>query len=180
MALARNVSEKMDMIGRRLEALESREVGNDEVPYRRCVASPFLRRRNPGRTGEVPNYEELPIWPDEDDESGASSTRLFAVSNGTGKLLREPSRKPCRTPQTREKFGYPKCPPTRVPKMDKIRDKMVKDRMSQEFDKALARLQALFLDALTTIIEEGESDKLSAERAREEEKSNRKDGQQTH
>ena len=66
--------------------------------------------------------------------------------------------------QTRERFGDPKCPPTRVPKL-------VKDRVSQEavkLDKAMARLQALFLDAvgpLATILEEGENGSLTADKA---------------
>ena len=67
----------------------------------------------------------------------------------------------------REKFGDPRCPPTRVPKLDK----MVCDRISQEavkVDRSLARLQALFLDAvvpLASILEEDDKGTLTTEKA---------------
>ena len=67
----------------------------------------------------------------------------------------------------REKFEDPRCPPTRVPKLDK----MVKDRIAQEsvkLDRSLVRLQVLFLDAvgpMATILEEGEKGSLTTEKA---------------
>ena len=67
----------------------------------------------------------------------------------------------------REKFEDPHCPPTRVPKLDK----MVEDRIAQEsvkLDRSLARLQVLFLGAvgpMATILEEGEKGSLTTEQA---------------
>ena len=119
---------------------------------------------------EVPDYEEVITWPDEEDGSEGNSTKLFSVSENTKTLLQESFLKgvPNATRrQMREKFGDPKCPPTRVPKLDK----MVKDRITSEsvkLDKSLARLQALCLDAvgpLTTIIDEGDKGNLSEEMA---------------
>ena len=73
----------------------------------------------------MPNYEETLIWSDEDNGS-QSSSKLFAVSENTSKVLKESFLKGIPNPyrrQMRERFGDPKCPPTRVPKLDK----MVKD-----------------------------------------------------
>ena len=107
------------------------------------------------------------IWLDEDDET-QSSSKLFAVSENTNKVLKESFLKGIPNPsrrQMKERVGDPKCTPTRVPKLDK----MVKDRVSQEsveLDRSLARLQALFLDAvepLATILEEGEKGSLTAD-----------------
>jgi hypothetical protein len=189
-ALAKDVSEKMDSFGKRLEALESRPdapepvrrseelppdntsnpapeaLGSDLSTPRREKSTPWAERD----VNEVPNYEEILTWPEEEDESGGGSSKLFTVSENTGKLLKESFLKAIPNPsrrQMRERFGDPKCPPTRVPKLDK----MVKDRVSQEsvkLDRALARLQAFFLDAvgpLTTILEEAENGRLTEETA---------------
>ncbi len=119
---------------------------------------------------EVPDYEEVITWLNEEDRPEGNSTKLFSVSENTKTLLQESFLKavPNATRrQMREKFGDPKCPPTRVPKLDK----MVRDRItleSMKLDKSLARLQALCLDAvgpLTTIIEEGDKGTLNAEMA---------------
>jgi hypothetical protein len=70
---------------------------------------------------EVPEYEEVIVWQDEEDGSEGSSTKLFSVSENTKTLLQESFRKgvPNATRrQMREKFGDSKCPPTRVPKLD--------------------------------------------------------------
>ena len=119
---------------------------------------------------EVPNYKETIVWHDDEDGVEGNSSKLFTVLESTNTLLQESFLKgiPNATRrQMREKFGDPKCPPTRVPKMDK----MVKDRITQEsvkLDKSLARLQALVVDAvgpMTTILEEGEKGSLNAELA---------------
>ena len=173
-ALASDVSGKLDSFGRRLEALESQSGGtggaesssNTSTPAPEALRSDCLAPSHEGSTpcregltpchggptpwadrsvNEVPNYDKVLVWPEDDEE--ASSSKIFAVSE---KVLREsflegipaPSRK-----QLRERFGDPKCPPMQVPRVDKI----VTDRVSQEkikLDKALARLQAMFLDAV--------------------------------
>ena len=188
-ALAQDVSEKMDLFGKRLEALETRStpevlrsaeafsLSNTSTPapeVRNDVDStPVNDRTAPWAdrsVNSVPDYEETITWPDEEDETGGSSTKLFTVSESTNTLLQESFLKgvpKTARRQMREKFGDPRCPPTRVPKLDK----MVKDRITQEsvkLDKSPARLQALFLDAvgpLTTILEEGEKGSLTAEKA---------------
>lgn len=119
---------------------------------------------------EVPNYEEQLTWPDEEDEASSGNSKLFAVSESTAKLLDDAFGKgvPNATrKQWRERYGDPKCPKTRVPKLDKI----VKDRLTQEtarMDRTLARIQALATDVvgpLTTIVEQGEAGSLTAEGA---------------
>lgn len=118
----------------------------------------------------MPDYEEELSWPDEEDESSTANSRLFTVSEATDKFLQDAFTKgvPNATrKQWRERYGDPKCPKTRVPKLDK----MVKDRLNQEtarLDRVLARIQALTLDVvgpLSTIIEQAEAGTLTAERA---------------
>ena len=78
---------------------------------------------------EVPDYSAQITWDDEDDDNQTGS-KLFAVSEGTDKLLRDSFSKAIPNPtwkQLREKNGDPRCPPTRVPKLDK----MIRNRMSQ-------------------------------------------------
>ena len=117
------------------------------------------------------DYEETLVWPDEEEgELSSSSTKLFSVSENTSKLLQESflkgSPKPVSEADERE-VQDPRCPPTRVPKFDK----MVKDRIVQEsvkLDRSLARLQVLFLDAvgpMATILKEGEKGSLTMEKA---------------
>ena len=92
------------------------------------------------------------------------------MSEGTDKLLRDSFSKAIPNPtrkQLRKKNGDPRCPPTRVPKLDK----MVQDRMSQgavKLNRSLARLQAHCVDAagpLATMLELAERGELSAERS---------------
>ena len=72
---------------------------------------------------ETPDYEETLVWPDEEDDQSSSLNKLFTVSENTNKLLQESFLKAIPNQawrQMREKFGDPQCPPTRVPKLDKI------------------------------------------------------------
>ena len=84
---------------------------------------------------EVPDYEQVLVWPDEeDDDASSANSKLFAISEATDKLLQDSFKKavPNTTrKQWREHYGDPKCPKTRVPKLDKI----VKDRLHQETAK---------------------------------------------
>lgn len=80
---------------------------------------------------KTPDYEQQLSWPDEDDDTLSANSSLFAVTEATDKLLQDSFSK--RVPNTtrkqwRECYGDPKCPKTRVPKLDK----MVKDRLHQE------------------------------------------------
>ena len=118
---------------------------------------------------EVPDYSTQVTWDDEDDDN-QSNSKLFSVSESTAKLLRDSFSKAIPNPtrkQLREKNGDPRCPPTRVP----ILDKMVRDRMSQgavKLDHSLARLQTHCVDAagpLAMMLELAEQGELSAERS---------------
>ena len=93
-----------------------------------------------------PDYNALIIWDDEDE--GLISSKLFAVSENTDKLVRDSFSKAIPRRQLQEKHGNSRCPPMKVPKL-------VQDRMSQgdtciELDRSLARLQALCVDAAGT------------------------------
>jgi hypothetical protein len=96
--------EKMDSFRRQLEALESRPVAPE--PVLRSKELSLGNNLNSQGTlqhliggdlhlgltedaNKVPHYKETVIWPDEDDESGGGSSKLFAVSENTGKLLKE-------------------------------------------------------------------------------------------
>ena len=195
-ALAADVSEKMECFGQRLAALESGDRASPEVrssttlsfddavtpapEVRRLEQTPAPEVRRIDRSTpllwadrpavEAPDYNEVITWPDDEEENGGNSTKLFAVSENTSKVLTDSFLKGLSNPsrrQMREKFGDPRCPPTRVQKLDKI----VKDRMSQEaakMDKTLARLQALFLDIvgpLASILEDSEKGELTIEKA---------------
>ena len=145
--------------------------GNEAVvktPLNPAAASLLSWAERP--VDEVPNYKEQLVWPDEEDEASSGNSKLFAVSESTGKLLDDAFGKgvPNATrKQWRERYGDSKCPKTRVPKLDKI----VKDRLTQEtarMDRTLARIQALATDVvgpLTTIVEQGEAGSLTAEGA---------------
>ena len=88
---------------------------------------------------EIPDYGAQITWDDEDDHN-QSSSKLFAVSEGTGNLLWDSFSKALPNPtckQLREKNGDPRCLPTRAPKLDNI----VRDWMSQgevKLDQSLA------------------------------------------
>ena len=95
---------------------------------------------------EISDHNLQLSWDDEEpgDES-VTTSNLFSVSENTRKLLQDSISKTTPNPtckQLREKHGDPRCPPTRVPQLDK----MVRDSTSQraiKLDGSLARLQAL-------------------------------------
>ena len=98
------------------------------------------------------------------------NTKLFQMSETTEKLLKEAFMKGTTNPTRRQwktRYGDPRSVPTRVPKLDK----MVKDRLrpdTTKMDRALARLQALTLDAvgpLTSLLELREKEELTPENA---------------
>ena len=118
---------------------------------------------------EVPDYNVQLVW-DEEEEDTTTNSKLFTVSENTGKLLRDSFSKAIPNParkQLREKHGDHRCPPTRVPKLDK----MVRDRMSQgaiKLDRSFARLQALCVNAagpLASLLEQAERGELTVERS---------------
>ena len=198
-ALAQDVANKFGTLGERLNALENRplapQVQNSHgaISFSTSTPAPEARRpsllQKPGEPSncqtngperlpwperpldEVPDYEQVPVWPDEeDDDTSSANSKLFAVSEATDKLLQDSFKKAVPNitrKQWREHYGDPKCPKTRVPKLDKI----VKDRLHQEtakLDRVLARIQALTLDAvgpLTTIVEQAEANALTMEGA---------------
>ncbi len=196
-ALAGDVSEQMASFGRRLEVLEVRSVPETPAepdntsptpealpnPTPDGSSTPEVRSRSratrstPVNNQSTPwserslteprDYEEILVWPDEDDDQNNHTSKL---SENTNKLLQESFLKAVPNQSRRamrEKFGDPRCPPTRVPKLDK----MVKDRISQEtvrLDRSMARLQALLLDAvgpMASILEEDENGTLTTEKA---------------
>ena len=142
-ALATDVSEKMECFGQRLAVRRQSLTGGEELH------SAVLLRRNDSRTGgakigantctggaknrpinallwadrpvnEVPDYEVV-TWPDNEEENGGNSTKLFAVTENTSKVLKDAFLKGLSNPsrrQMREKFGDPRCPPTSVQKQD--------------------------------------------------------------
>ena len=194
-ALAKDVANKFGTLGERLNALErgqqlAPQVQNshEAIPLNTSTPAPEARRPHVSETpgerqtkglerpswaerpvDEVPDYEQEIVWPDEeDDDASSANSKLFAVTEATDRLLQDSFKKavPNSTrKQWRERYGDPKCPRTRVPKLDKI----VKDRLHQEtakLDRALARIQALTLDVvgpLTTIIDQAEAGTLTIE-----------------
>ena len=173
------MANKFGTLGERLNALENRplapQVQNSHrvISFNTSTPAPEARRptllQKPGEPSncqtngperlpwperpldEVPDYEQVLVWPDkEDDDASSANSKLFAVSEATDKLLQDSFKKavPNTTrKQWREHYGNPKCPKTRVPKLDKI----VKDRLHQEtakLDRVLTRIQALTLDAV--------------------------------
>ena len=179
----------MDEFGQRLASLESRSAGSraDHHSFDTSTPTKTPEVRKDGCStptpnqqsalwadwplDEVPDYSMQLVWDKEEpgDET-ATTSRLFNVSENTDKLLRESFLKAIPNPtrkQLREKHGDPRCPPTKVPKLDK----MVRDRMSQgtvKLDRSLARLQALCVDAagpLAMLLEQAEQGQLSMERS---------------
>ena len=60
---------------------------------------------------EVPNYEEQIMWPDEENDTSPPNSKLFVVSESTGKFLGDALGKgvPNATrKQWLERFGHPK------------------------------------------------------------------------
>ena len=191
-ALAEDVSAKIGALGDRIDALETRPqdppvVRQDSVLNPVNTSTPASEARSgstsPGvntsaetrrlwadrEVHEAPDYDEIVVWPDEDDDL-LTKSRLFAVAEPTERFLKDSFSKgiPNATrKQWKERYGDPRCSATRVPKLDKI----VKDRMkpdSIKLDKTLARIQALTLDVvgpLTTVVDEGEAGTLTAEKA---------------
>ena len=190
-AMGDDIARKMAAIDERLASLESRSTAEPQSAVRHVEGRPVDTstpapevRSNGGSTptpteqsllwadrpvDEVPDYSAQITWDDEDDDNHSNS-KLFFVSEGTAKLLRDSFSKAIPNPtrkQLREKNGDPRCPPTRVPKLDK----MVRDRMSQgavKLDRSLARLQAHCVDAagpLAMMLELAEQGELSAERS---------------
>lgn len=190
-ALATDLTNKMGEFSRRLTALETRpptpEVKSDQpivtstpAPEARSenvpTVTPPSEREQPSRlwadrqVDEVPDYSTPVTWDDEEEDTTMVGQKLFAVSEGTEKLLRESFTKAMPNSarrQLRERNGDPKCPPTRIPKLDK----MVRDRMSQgsvKLDRSLARLKALSVYAtgpLASLIEQGNRGELTTEKA---------------
>ena len=48
---------------------------------------PFLWAVRP--VDETPDYNEVVTWPDDEEEAGGNSSKLFAVSENTGNLLKD-------------------------------------------------------------------------------------------
>ena len=199
-ALARDVSSKMESLGERIEALESDPTANRRPLGPIDASTPALEVRTGSsppevRTGsstpevsienttsrrprlwadrpaiEQPDYDEVVVFPEDEDDDLNSNSKLFSVSENTEKLLQDSFTKGVSNParkQWRERYGDPKCVQTRIPKMDK----MVRDRLrtdTAKTDRSLARLQALAMDAvgpLTSIVEKGEKGTLSLDGA---------------
>jgi hypothetical protein len=191
-AMGKDIADKMQEFSQRLTLLETRSAGpsadtsadhpsfdtstpnapkvlkdGDTTPAPSQQPLPWSERP----LDETPDYNLQLSWDDEDlgDESSATSN-LFSISENTSKLLQDSFLKAIPNParkQLREKHGDPRCPPTRVPKLDK----MVRDRMSQgavKLDRSLTRLQALCVDAvgpLASLVELAERNQLTAEGA---------------
>jgi hypothetical protein len=98
-ALAQDVSVKMDQFGKRLEAIESRStpeaLGSAGAPAPSNTSTPAPEVQNDGHStpaysrltplpwaersvNEVPDYEEIIVWYDEEDGSEGNSTKLFS------------------------------------------------------------------------------------------------------
>lgn len=111
----------------------------------------------------APNQQSL-LWadqpPDEVPDYNCSARQRTQIQVPFSKNITNPACK-----QLREKHGEQRCPPTRVPKLDK----MVWNRISKEavkLDWSLARLQALCMDAaglLVALLEQAEQGQLSVE-----------------
>ena len=138
-ALAQDVLEKMDLFGKRLEALETQStpevlrsakafsLSNTLTPAPKVRSdvdsTPVHDRTAPWAdrsVNSVPDYEETITWPDEEDETGGSSTKLFIVSESTNTFLQESFLKGVPNTsrrQMREKFMGSQMPSYSSPKI---------------------------------------------------------------